>query len=842
MESFSLAAQHAGAINHVHIIRLDPTTAAALRELRIIVTVAVAGWKGSPHRRPKITHPSAIPNEQLSQRATEALFRPPLLEPSVGERQRQRRISRKKNGVRVSRRLPSRGTGESTSGGKQYSLIQAPEFTEDHPYWGTLRQSQIPNMKPKTATSIENRQLCRDRTQAQIVDSRNYSTKKTEHSSQIAGGLRRRGMSTAARNRGKAREKRFGLADPLVWDAINRSLVQQRQLSTLVIPEEEAVEHFQSSEIPSRTSSQRKALNRFTRQLEKYADAAGAAGKAPVMTPTDSDSKMSYHTVQPLLPYQKEFQAAGLAVTSAEQSRRPLIKHRSNEKLISSSAKYVEASVQVDGEFDGQDDALSEQSGSSSGSYVEFTPAGNPIEALPSPKSKPKRRGSILPWLRKKSPARESYSSSRVKPQYTRQPTKDNQVSHRVKTIDSQQARHNHSSLSPGTRPSGLRRAAASKPIASPTRREPSGRKLSWVGVKRGDHARYSGSMAPRAVPEPGTMQPLAHTGLRKRDVAMARLPLPETIEEEKETLPTRVHQEKIRVYPRPETIREGKETSPTRVHQEEIRIYPPPETIKEGKEKSPAHIGQEKIQLYPLARSKNTPVPVTKMSHRNRSVSPRTSPSTVPSLPSAARYAVSRTSSLERALDEVSQKLEKLEQEADKSTQLYSRPPTLVDKTNQKRHSPRRSNYYASGITPTRRPRLNEEILFVNRKMPPIKSPKSMPKKQSPSLPEPTREPPAPPPKQPTSHSSKEKTLPTIPQTGDILKDLDVFFDYEDANISDRDVIKGLQVAIHAAADNAYDSLIRTKTGLRIRRFLADLRAVGEMQDEDPVGRCAKE
>ncbi|KAI1645453.1 uncharacterized protein F4817DRAFT_366618 [Daldinia loculata] len=837
MESFSLAAQHAGAINHVHIIRLDPTTAAAVRELRIIVTVVVAGWvaiqgKGSPHRRPKITHPSAIPNEQLSQRATEALFRPPLLEPLVGERQRQRRISRKKNGVRVSRRLPSRGTGESTSGGKQYSLMQAPEFTEDHPYWGTLRQSQIPNMKPKTTTSIENKQLCRGRTQAQ-TDNRNYSTKKMEHSSQIAGGLRRRGMSIAARNRGKAREKRFGLADPLVWDALNRSLVQQRQLSTLVIPEEAAVEHFQSPEIPSRTSSQRKALNRFTRQLEKYADAAGAVGKAPVRTPTDSDSKMSYHTVQPLLPYQKEFQAAGLAVTSAEQSRRPLIKHRSNEKPVSSPARYVQASVQVDGEFDGQDDVLSEQSGSSSGSYVEFTPAGNPIEILPSPKSKPKRkllskdRGSILPWLRKKSPAKESHSGSRARPQYTRQPVKDSQVSHRVKTIDSQHARHNHSSLSPGTRPSGFRRAATSKPIASPTRREPSGRKLSWVEVKRGDHGRHSVAMAPRAGPEPGTMQSLAHTGLRKRDVAMARLPLPETIEEEKETSPTRVDQEKIQIY-----------------HAAEPKYAPVPVT-KMGQRKrsmsprtSPNHVDQEKIQIYPGAEPKYTPVPVTKRGQRKRSVSPRTSPSTVPSLPSAARYAVSRASSLERALDEVSQKLEKLEQEADKSTQLCNRPATLVDKTNQKQYSPRHSNHYASGITPTRRPRLNEEIIFVNRKMPPI----SRPKKPSPSLPKPTREPPAPPPKQLISHTSKEKTLPTIPQTGDILKDLDVFFDYEDAHISDRDVIKGLQVAIHAAADNTYDAMIRAKTGLRIRRLLADLRAVGEMQDEDPVGQCAKD
>ncbi|KAI1125958.1 hypothetical protein F5Y10DRAFT_245997 [Nemania abortiva] len=44
MESFSLAAQHAGAIQHTHIIRLDATAIAAARELRIVVTVIVAGW------------------------------------------------------------------------------------------------------------------------------------------------------------------------------------------------------------------------------------------------------------------------------------------------------------------------------------------------------------------------------------------------------------------------------------------------------------------------------------------------------------------------------------------------------------------------------------------------------------------------------------------------------------------------------------------------------------------------------------------------------------------------------------------------------------------------------
>ncbi|RYP64468.1 hypothetical protein DL769_006661 [Monosporascus sp. CRB-8-3] len=58
---------------------------------------------------------------------------------------------------------------------------------------------------------------------------------------------------------------------------------------------------------------------------------------------------------------------------------------------------------------------------------------------------------------------------------------------------------------------------------------------------------------------------------------------------------------------------------------------------------------------------------------------------------------------------------------------------------------------------------------------------------------------------------------------TQEILEDLDVFFDYDDAGINDRDVLKGLQVAVHAAADGFYDACLWHKTGLRIRRFLTD-------------------
>ncbi|KAI0472064.1 hypothetical protein GGR56DRAFT_677910 [Xylariaceae sp. FL0804] len=46
MESFALAAQHSGAVSHVHTVtlRIDGSAVAVARELRLAVTVAVVGW------------------------------------------------------------------------------------------------------------------------------------------------------------------------------------------------------------------------------------------------------------------------------------------------------------------------------------------------------------------------------------------------------------------------------------------------------------------------------------------------------------------------------------------------------------------------------------------------------------------------------------------------------------------------------------------------------------------------------------------------------------------------------------------------------------------------------
>jgi hypothetical protein len=69
----------------------------------------------------------------------------------------------------------------------------------------------------------------------------------------------------------------------------------------------------------SRTPSEQKALGKFTRDLERHIVASQAIHNASLSTTTSSASCLSVHTIVEFIPYLAEFQAAGLAVTSAEQ-------------------------------------------------------------------------------------------------------------------------------------------------------------------------------------------------------------------------------------------------------------------------------------------------------------------------------------------------------------------------------------------------------------------------------------------------------------------------------------------------------------------------------------------
>jgi hypothetical protein len=54
---------------------------------------------------------------------------------------------------------------------------------------------------------------------------------------------------------------------------------------------------------------------------------------------------------------------------------------------------------------------------------------------------------------------------------------------------------------------------------------------------------------------------------------------------------------------------------------------------------------------------------------------------------------------------------------------------------------------------------------------------------------------------------------------------------DRQDRDINDRDVLKGLKLAVSAACDENLDFWIRQKTGLRLRRFLADLKTFEDLE-----------
>ncbi|KEY67551.1 hypothetical protein S7711_02466 [Stachybotrys chartarum IBT 7711] len=118
-----------------------------------------------------------------------------------------------------------------------------------------------------------------------------------------------------------------GSIDSALVEAISRNIALQLRLasqSELSLPQDELRPGLSESyqQLPSETCSQRRALDRFTRELEKYAQHTGANGKVLDFTPTDTMSAATLRTISALMPFRPEFAAAGLAVTSRDQAQR----------------------------------------------------------------------------------------------------------------------------------------------------------------------------------------------------------------------------------------------------------------------------------------------------------------------------------------------------------------------------------------------------------------------------------------------------------------------------------------------------------------------------------------
>ncbi|KAK7969019.1 hypothetical protein PG988_008092 [Apiospora saccharicola] len=345
-----------------------------------------------PHRLPRVNlpHSSDFSNSHPHKAAVE-VTRAPLSGELTRTRSTHRRVSRRKCGLRICKRNPRRQVSmpkkRSLEKRNRRSLKQLSDFLDDYegnPYWGTL---PLPDGSQSKAQPTDVFRSRTNKVPAELPDHDDGYLEKHQD---------------------RNREKRLGISDPATWDAIHRTLAQQRRLSSLIPSGQFADDALDSSSIPSRTSSQRKALRHFTKELEKYAKAAGAAGKLPVITPTESDSKPSIHTVKPLLPYRSEFQAAGLAVTSEEQKGKLPTETAGNSFGLNwINGKKRRNSLPLAAELDGHHDQRSTSSVYSNDTYIRFTPEDGLSTALLEIAQEKKEQASPrrpLPWLKKRDP------------------------------------------------------------------------------------------------------------------------------------------------------------------------------------------------------------------------------------------------------------------------------------------------------------------------------------------------------------------------------------------------------------------------------------------------------
>lgn len=655
-------------------------------------------------------------------------------------------------------------------------------------------------------------------------------------------------------SRRQEREKRFGLSDPAVWDAINRSLTQQRHLSSLNGSGErfpKPLRRRRRPRVPSRTSSQHRTLNRFTRQLEKYADAVDAKGKPPIVTPTESESKLSLHTVKPLLPYHKEFQSAGLAVTSSEQI------HKSPARLTTQAQQPGNDTQQnvlpeVGSKLDGQNDTVHDSDSTSTGSYLLFTDPNDLsaylIDPLPESKSRSKPKsgcseGFKLPWFKAK-PTMAKPSEDQYDLKQPNKLVKGGRVDDKPR-VEVEKSKPPVSKV-PATR-RGTRTTRHSK---STLARRPDSR------------CRHSTHVA-------STKQPLPESEKRKSYPQESASPPKSSYVEVPSTQPKESVHQRCRKLEATLSKRESSSIQPPPkhpLHGKRVmanRPLPHPKAIREETEPSTEHLAPcPSKQAYP-ARPTGKRKPTTVAHEEQQKISPQTNISPVSSLPYVARIAATTESSLERALDAVMEKLDEMETQPSQQTHQPS-TATLLERTNHSKPPP------ASSRIPDKENVSNEVTIWP---LPPSNTVAETRKlSRRPSIGQPPKAP-APEPtrnllsqpllpiqegspskgKGPATTSRekpsvKRKSLAPGTQaappgnTEQVLDDLDVFFNHDDATINDKDVLQGLQVAVHAAADDFYDAYIRYKTGMRIRRFLADLKSVDLLERENLLDQVSKE
>ncbi|KAK3335389.1 hypothetical protein B0T19DRAFT_406282 [Cercophora scortea] len=696
------------------------------------------------------------------------------------------------------------------------------QTTQDRPYWGALPQSPARSPPESSARAAQPRlQSGHAQPGAGDEESLANSAKQEGHFS-----IKRRPVPTGPTSprylvfpKPPSQQIPPGLDSRLGTtisrsESVRRSLSQQRRLSSLV-PAGQGLSQLplvpRPVEIPPcfreadnlAKSSRQKKVDKFKKDLEDFSKTAHAPSQIPERVTKEKERQVSVNTVQELLPFRQQFVAAGLAVTSVDQKA----PQKSETCLSPRSDSSGDDRLRFDGvtEFaqqtagGGSKESSNEtvihfqQHDALSLAVVEEPRSKGPKERSKDKSKKMKPNGKIAPLLQ----TPESSPPEIFIEQEQLQPTRRKLFKPRPSAVFL-------TSKPLPTQPS-LVSPTDSKDPRGTTHKDPG----ELVQSKLSEPASNPHAVAilPQASVGDPRVDPLAFFSEPSQSKQVVRVG---DVEKSLPALPTMRVSSQIRhgvIVPGKASWVPGDRKLPM--------------TIVEEMEPSP---GRQDIVIDESCIIRRTGTAISKAQNKENITieSPEkavdTSLDSKLELPETWKNAVSTPSSFEKALDDVVRKLEDMEENRTVagSVKLQPRSKGIPSKV----PSPSQRLQRAAAI---RRQRMAEHAIQdlepVKRSAPPAPS-RSASRLATRSSSNSRK----------TSKPAKEKAA--VPP-------------HDDKDISNRDVLKGLKIVCAASADEDLDAWIRSKTGLRLRRFLADLKTFESLSEDGILavdGQRAKE
>jgi hypothetical protein len=621
-------------------------------------------------------------------------------------------------------------------------------------------------------------------------------------------------------------DNRLGTLGPLAEESLSRGPTQQDCLSCLTSPMKNKPLPI-PAQAPSQTREQSKNLARFTKQLERYSAAVNANGNSeiPRVTPTVSDSPTTLDTVSEFLPYHKQFKAAGLAVTSREQMPRiPESTHqRRTAEKNQNERKPPVAYVQVDGSTatPSEQESIPGDSAAQSTHESEAGPASMPIQQQAPNEAVLPVNKALLPWSRKngrptavKSHSNKKFSVGHIHPSrataaepyltpsgklgiidayfdspspaisHIKQPETDN-----PSPSSSSSSHHRTSSLV--DTPRGKEPTIERQPVPRRSLRRHMEDTSQWPTAGVLIHKKSPSPPPEDHENEGGEMI----AGLQRRPPVPAKDPIPGAPQRTTTSERPRKSTESRNRPPVPPKVLHS-EHSVAAVVEQVGQVDQKPKTPHKDVSESPAqsqmanghHTGQSRCKpwsrvtvLRRKSHARLPPVPTTIREETEATVEERGKKidlniediNAAPQLPDTWTCAVGRSSSFEKALDAVIQKLDDMDER-----RKYERKVELEE-----------AKQAVAKLEAS-------QGLVANHSSP-------------------------------SGSRSIRPTEQKVRSPGDVqASDTNESAAHLDRDIDDRDVLLGLKMAICAACDDDLDAWIRDRTGLRLRRFLADLKA----------------